>query len=59
MVAQGPSVDFILGRVYESAQDNALKDVITTETVLSKELKQNLASRKYHSGNCELVGNVR
>jgi hypothetical protein len=59
MVAQGPSVDFILGRVFESAQDNALKEVITTETVLSKDLKQGLASHKYTSGNCELIGNGR
>lgn len=57
MVAQGPSIDFILGRVFESAQHNALKDVITTETVLNKDLKKGLASQKYTSGNCELIGN--
>lgn len=59
MVAQGPTADFILGRVFESAQDNALKDVITTETVLHKDLKQAIASRKYSSGNCEIIGNRR
>ena len=59
MVAQGPSIDFILGRVFASAQHNALKDVITQDTVLSKDLKQGLASYKYTSGNCDLIGNGR
>jgi hypothetical protein len=59
MLAQGPSVDFVLGRVFESAQENALKDVITTDTVLSKDLQMSIALRKYTSGNCELIGNGR
>lgn len=59
MVAQGPTPDFILGRVFESAQENALKDVITTDSVLHKDLQRSIASRKYTSGNCEIIGNGR
>ncbi|MEQ6342937.1 MAG: hypothetical protein M3A44_15160 [Gammaproteobacteria bacterium] len=59
MVAQGPTADFILGRVFESAQENALKDVITTESVLHKDLQEAIASRKFTSGNCEIIGNGR
>ncbi len=59
MVAQGPTADFILGRVFESVQENALKDVITTESVLHKELQQAIASRKFTAGNCEVIGNGR
>lgn len=59
MVAQGPTADFILGRVLESAQENSLKDVITAESVLHKDLQQAIASRKFTSGNCEIIGNGR
>jgi hypothetical protein len=59
MVAQGPTADFMLGRVFESAQENALKDVITTESVLHKDLQQSIASHKFTSGNCEVIGNGR
>ena len=52
MVAQGPTADFILGRVFEAAQENALKDVITTETVMNKALQKVIASGKYTSANC-------
>ncbi|WP_146907246.1 hypothetical protein [Arenimonas daejeonensis] len=56
MVAQGPTIDFMLGRVFESAQENALKDVITADTVLHDDLKQSLASNKFVAGNCEILG---
>jgi hypothetical protein len=59
MVAQGPSIDFILGRVFESAQENALKDVITQDSVVHKDLQISIASRKYSSGNCDIIGNAR
>lgn len=59
MVAQGPTPDFILGRVFESAQENALKDVITMDSVLHKDLQRSIASRKFTAGNCEIIGNGR
>lgn len=59
MLAQGPTPDFILGRVFESAQHNALKDVITSDSVLDKDLRQTLASRKYTAANCEILGSGR
>jgi len=59
MRAQGPTPDFILGRIFEASQENALKDVITTETVLNDELKESIASRKYRESNCEVLGRGR
>ena len=56
MLARGPTADFALGRVFEGALENALKDVITPETVLEEELKQSIASRKFREGNCEILG---
>ena len=56
MLAQGPTADFALGRVFQGAVENALKDVITSETVLAEELKQSIASRKFSEGNCEILG---
>lgn len=59
MLAQGPTPDFILGRVFESAQENVLKDVITGASVLDKDLQQSIASRKFTAANCEVLGNGR
>lgn len=56
MLAHGPTPDFALGRVFEGALENALKDVITPDTVLEDELKQSIASRKYSERNCEILG---
>lgn len=57
LVLQGPSVDFMLGRVFESAQDYALKDVISTGgTYNPQDLQQTLARSKYQRANCALIG---
>lgn len=56
MHAQGPTADFALGRVFEGAVDNALKDVINSKTILQKDLQKSIASRKFGEANCEIVG---
>ncbi|WP_133155097.1 hypothetical protein [Kinneretia aquatilis] len=54
---QGPTPDFMLGRMYESAQDEALKDVTKTGQQLnSDDLQKTLAQSKYTKKNCRLVG---
>ncbi|HZF98034.1 MAG TPA: hypothetical protein VEY92_07290 [Pseudoxanthomonas sp.] len=56
MLAKGPTADFALGRVFEGAVENALKDVITSENMLDEQLKQSIASRKFSEANCEILG---
>ena len=56
MRLQGPTPDFILGRVYESAKDNALKDVLTTSDGLtSDDLQAKLAGNKFIKQNCRFL----
>ena len=56
MLAKGPSADFALGRVFEGALENGLKDVITPENVIEVELQHSIASRKFSEANCEILG---
>ena len=57
MLAHGPTIDFILGRVFESAQDNALKDVFATNGNLNSEkLQTTIANNRFHERNCALLG---
>jgi hypothetical protein len=59
MLMQGPTPDFVLGRVFESAQENALKDVITPSSVTNKELKVLLAQGKFSKQNCNVLRAAR
>ena len=59
MLLQGPTPDFVLGRAFESAQENALKDVITPDTVTSKDLQATLARSKFSKQNCGVLRSVR
>ena len=47
LLLQGPTPDFVLGRVFESAQENALKDVFTPDSITSKDLQATLARSKF------------
>lgn len=54
---QGPSVDFMLGRIYEHAVDSALEGVILTDGEINDyELQKVLAQGKYEKSNCMLIG---
>lgn len=57
MMLEGPSIDFILGRVFENAQDNALKGVLVTNGELNPpELQAAYSETKFQKANCRLVG---
>ena len=61
----GPSEEFILGRVFESAANQAYDDVVKHDAsgiylelkdwVNDDELKASIATNKYMQGNCELL----
>jgi hypothetical protein len=60
----GPSVDFIIGRIFESAMSDAYDAVVkqkdglplpVDDWVQNKELKKSIAKQKHHKGNCELI----
>jgi hypothetical protein len=64
MLLAGPSVDFIIGRIFESAMNDAFDDVVkrkngmelpVADWVMDKELKKSIAKQKHHQGNCELI----
>jgi hypothetical protein len=60
LLLEGPSADFILGRIYAAAEENALKDVYRTGEVFNSEATQELiASNKFTRRNCQLIGNGR
>jgi hypothetical protein len=57
---EGPTPDFILGRIYESAQSNALKNIYNVGDHFNSEEEQELAaSNKFSSSNCQLIGTGR
>ena len=61
----GPSEEFILGRVFESAANQGYDEVVKHDAsgmylelkdwVSDDELKASIASNKYMRGNCELL----
>ncbi len=59
LLLQGPTPDFMLGRVFESAQENALKDVITPNSIASRDFQATLARTKFTKQNCSLLRAVR
>jgi hypothetical protein len=61
LLLQGPSADFMLGRIYEAAMDNALKDIFKTAGEIQdmnhyEQFKIDLAKDAYHKKNCALIG---
>lgn len=64
MLLQGPSADFIIGRVFENAMQDAYDDIVKHENGLlldsskwvnDKDLKKSKAQTKYLKSNCVLV----
>ena len=54
---QGPTEEFILGRIYEAAQEDALEEVFKTgDEFNSDEMQKIIAGNKYRDGNCQLIG---
>jgi hypothetical protein len=52
----GPSADFMLGRIFEGAQENALDDIYTKDLNDTNEIRKIRAENKFRDGNCQLVG---
>lgn len=54
---QGPTSDFMLGRLYESAQNDVLKDVFKSVSPLNalRESKT-VAANEFRKRNCDLIG---
>ena len=60
LLLQGPTPDFMLGRIYESAQNSALKEVYKTgEHFNSDEDQKIIANNKFEKLNCELIDSAR
>lgn len=57
---QGPNADFMLGRIYAAAADNALKDLYGTGGHLSSyETRELLLNNRFSDKNCQLIGSGR
>ena len=63
---QGPSIDFMIGRIFESAAEYAFDKVVKEDSaglpildsrqwVLDREVMRTKAGNKFHSSNCALV----
>lgn len=58
LLLQGPTPDFMLGRIFEGALDSALDDVYKTgENFNSDEMQKSIAKDKFWKQNCQLIGN--
>lgn len=57
LLLQGPTPDFMLGRIFESAQDSVLEDVYKTGDHFNNDEEQFYAARhKFNNANCQLIG---
>lgn len=54
---EGPTADFMLGRIFEVVVDSILKDVIKTGTQINSNEEQKIISQnKFFKQNCQLIG---
>jgi len=57
MLLGGPTPDFVLGRIFEAAQENALKDMFAANgSLTTKEYQVMLAKSRYSHANCSILG---
>lgn len=57
MLLEGPSTDFMLGRIYAAAEDSALKNIRRTDGKLnSQEIQAMAAMDEFRASNCHLLG---
>ncbi|OGR83663.1 MAG: hypothetical protein A3J74_02130 [Elusimicrobia bacterium RIFCSPHIGHO2_02_FULL_57_9] len=57
LLLQGPTPDFMLGRIFESAQDSALKGIYKVGEHFNSEEEQTSAAKdKFWKFNCQLIG---
>lgn len=64
MYLAGPSVDFIVGRIFENAMGDAYDDIVkrkngmplpTSDWVMDEEIRKPDAKHRYVKGNCSLI----
>ena len=54
---QGPTADFMLGRIYEYASDEALKEVYKSNGKYnSEDIQTSIATNEFLKRNCKLIG---
>ena len=59
-VAQGPTTDFILGRAFEFAQNDALENIFGADGKLhTKERQKDIAKDRQQKRNCAIIGRGR
>lgn len=57
---QGPTPDFMLGRIFENAMDHTLKDILKSGDQMNPDdLQRTLAQTKYTAKNCRVIGPAR
>ena len=57
LLREGPTADFMLGRIFEVAQESALEDVFKSGgNFNSEETQLTLAKTKFRKLNCQLIG---
>lgn len=60
MLLQGPTEEFILGRIFETAQEGALEEVFYTNydrnNLNPEDLQKSIAENKFRDSNCQLIG---
>ena len=57
LLLEGPSEDFILGRIYENAQEHALEKVFKTDGKFnSEQFQKDIAKSEFWNHNCQFIG---
>jgi hypothetical protein len=57
LLLEGPTPDFMLGRIFEVAQRSALEEVYKTgQNFNSEEIQETIAKDKFWNLNCQLIG---
>ena len=60
LLLQGPSPDFMLGRIFESSQKSVLRDVFTVGRHYNSDEEQKVtADNKFWKLSCQLIGSGR
>lgn len=60
LLLQGPTADFMLGRIYAAAEESALEDFLKSgQDLRSPEDRKLVAANKFRKQNCSLIGVAR
>lgn len=60
LLLEGPTADFMLGRIFEAAQKSALEGAHKSgKSFNSEEMQEAIAKNKFWKLNCQLIGNQK